>query len=107
MFALEDRANQRVAGVCALVGAVGLREPFYSYRVGIVVRLARTGHLYPNAHVVSFQRPYRCDGTVFALPGPCISPRQTGRVVIQVAFLFMAQFREHFSNTVIAELRGV
>ena len=36
LFVLEDD-DQQVVGVSALVGAVGLREPWYNYRVGLTV----------------------------------------------------------------------
>ena len=36
LFVLEDD-DQQVIGVSALTGAVGLREPWYNYRVGLTV----------------------------------------------------------------------
>jgi len=36
LFVLEDD-DQQVVGVSALTGAVGLREPWYNYRVGLTV----------------------------------------------------------------------
>ena len=39
LFVLEDD-EQRVIGVSALAGAVGLREPWYNYRVGLTVSSA-------------------------------------------------------------------
>uniref|UniRef100_UPI001C307FF9 arginine N-succinyltransferase n=1 Tax=Achromobacter sp. GbtcB20 TaxID=2824765 RepID=UPI001C307FF9 len=41
MFALEDTTNGRLAGVCAIKGAVGLTEPFYNYRIGTLVHSSR------------------------------------------------------------------
>ena len=32
MFVMEDTDTGRLAGVCAIKGAVGLTEPFYNYR---------------------------------------------------------------------------
>ena len=36
LFVLEDD-DQQVVGISALAGAVGLREPWYNYRVGLTV----------------------------------------------------------------------
>ena len=37
MFVMEDTDTGRLAGVCAIKGAVGLNEPFYNYRIGTLV----------------------------------------------------------------------
>jgi len=36
-FVLEDSANGALAGTCAIWPSIGLRTPFYSYKVGTVV----------------------------------------------------------------------
>jgi arginine N-succinyltransferase len=41
MFVMEDTATGRLAGVCAIKGAVGLTEPFYNYRIGTLVHSSR------------------------------------------------------------------
>ena len=41
MFVMEDTANGRLAGVCAIKAAVGLNEPFYNYRIGTLVHSSR------------------------------------------------------------------
>jgi len=37
VFVLEDTDTGRVGGICALEAAVGLKEPWYNYRVGNIV----------------------------------------------------------------------
>ena len=41
MFVMEDTDTGRLAGVCAIKGAVGLNEPFYNYRIGTLVHSSR------------------------------------------------------------------
>ena len=41
LFVLEDTANGKVVGTCGLATAVGLRQPWYSYRVGLVVHASQ------------------------------------------------------------------
>ena len=40
LFVLEDD-DGRVVGISAIAGAVGLREPWYNFRVGLTVRPTR------------------------------------------------------------------
>jgi arginine N-succinyltransferase len=108
MFALEDRIHQRVAGVCALMGAVGLREPFYSYRVGIVVHASRELGIFTQTPTLFLSNDHTGATELCSLYlDPAYRRDKMGALLSKSRFLFMAQFREHFSNTVIAELRGV
>src|SRR5699024_8422872 len=41
LFALEDSESGRLAGVCGILAATGRHNPFYSYRVGLVVNASK------------------------------------------------------------------
>ncbi|MBL8521985.1 MAG: arginine N-succinyltransferase [Betaproteobacteria bacterium] len=108
MFALEDSATGHIAGVSALMGAVGLREPFYSYRVGIVVHASRELGIFTQTPTLFLSNDHTGATELCSLYlDPAFRRDKLGALLSKSRFLFMAQFREHFSNTVIAELRGV
>src|SRR5438105_307339 len=46
MFVMEDTSNGRLAGICAIKAAVGLDEPFYNYRIGMLVHSSRELKVY-------------------------------------------------------------
>ena len=45
LFVLEDD-NGRVVGISAIAGAVGLREPWYNFRVGLTVSASQELNIY-------------------------------------------------------------
>src|SRR5699024_1789348 len=108
LFALEDSDSGRLAGVCGILAATGRDNPFYSYRVGLVVNASRRLNI-SNA----VQTLYLCnDYTGCAEKGSlCLDPdyrgRSAGRLLSRSRFLFLAEFRQRFPERVIAEMRGV
>lgn len=108
LFALEDSDNGRLAGVCGILAATGRTNPFYSYRVGLVVNASKKLDI-SN----SIQTLYLCNdytgcaeiGSLFL--DPAYRGRRAGRLLSRSRFLFMAEFRERFPQKVISEMRGV
>ncbi|MCL4120175.1 UNVERIFIED_CONTAM: hypothetical protein GTU68_040919 [Idotea baltica] len=106
-FVLEDEFEE-VVGITAIMGAVGLKEPWYNYRLGSTLSSAPgldNNHLMPALHVSNdltglselcslFLRADRRKGVM-------------GRLLSKSRFLFVAEFQELFSKTLIAEMRGV
>ena len=41
LFVLEDLDSESIVGMSAVRAAVGLREPFYSYRIGTIVHASK------------------------------------------------------------------
>ena len=107
-FVLETDEGE-VVGISAINGAVGLREPWYNYRVGLTVSASRelgihrenptlflANDLTGNTEVCSLflDAKYRHNGL-------------SGRLLSKARFLFIAEFRELFADKVIAEMRGI
>ncbi|RJG15206.1 arginine N-succinyltransferase [Massilia cavernae] len=107
VFVMEDSANQRVAGMCAIKGAVGLDEPFYSYRLGTLVHSSVEAN-----RLASMQALYLCyDMTGCAelcslFLHPDYRKGMNGKLLSKSRFLFIAQFPELFSEKIFAEMRG-
>ncbi|MGZ0701563.1 arginine N-succinyltransferase [Pseudomonas piscis] len=106
LFVLESDPGQ-VVGICALAGAVGMREPWYNYRLGLFTATSRqlglnrqlptlflgndmTGH--SELCSLFLHADYR-DGL-------------NGRLLSKARLLFLAEFRQCFGDKVIAEMRG-
>lgn len=106
LFVLEDD-EQRVVGVSAMAGAIGLREPWYNYRLGVTVSSApdlgiqrQIPTLFLNNELTGqselcslFLRHDQRNGS-------------NGRLLSLGRLLFVAEFPHLFGEKMIAELRG-
>lgn len=107
LFVMEDTDSGMVVGTAGIETAVGLDQPFYSYRQGLMVHASRelgvwkrmptlylshdlTG--YSELCTLFLDADYRRDGN-----GPLLS---------RARFLFIAEFPERFAERICAEMRG-
>ncbi|MFC3395352.1 arginine N-succinyltransferase [Brenneria rubrifaciens] len=107
LFVLEDTRIGRVVGVSALEVAVGLTEPWYNFRVGTLVHASKTLNVYkavPTLFLSNDHTGYSELCTLFL--DPDYRHSLNGKLLSKVRFLFIAAFREHFANKVVAEMRG-
>ena len=69
MFVMEDTDSGRMAGVCAIKGAVGLNEPFYNYRIGTLVHSSRELDIFTRMETLYLSNDLTgVDRTVLAVP---------------------------------------
>ncbi|KAB0480528.1 arginine succinyltransferase [Pseudomonas reinekei] len=106
LFVLEDD-EQQVVGVSAVAGAVGLREPWYNYRVGLTVSSSRD--LGIQRHIPTLFLSNEMTGqselcTLFLRPDQRLGSH--GRLLSLSRLLFVAEFPHLFGDKLIAELRG-
>lgn len=107
LFVLEDDEG-RVVGTSAITGAVGLREPWYNYRVGLTVSASRELNLYrenPTLFLVNDLTGNTELCSLFLLPE--YRSGLNGRLLSKARLLFIAEFRELFAAKLISELRGM
>ena len=103
---LAARAH-RVAGISAIEAAVGLKEPWYNYRVGTLVHASRALGVYTvGADAVPGERSHRPHRILFAVRRPGVRHGKSGALIAKSRLLFIAEFAQRFSPKVIAELRG-
>jgi len=111
MFVMEDitaTVKPNVVGICAIAGAVGLREPWYSYRVGTVVHASRELGIFTRTPTLFLSNDHTGATELCSLYlHPDYRVGRNGALLSKSRFLFMAAFRERFATKVIAELRGV
>ena len=107
-FMLENTENGEVRGTCQVFSAVGLKWPFYSYRIGALTQ-----------HSEELGRTFRADilnlstdlegtsevGGLFLHPGERAGG--LGMLIARSRYLFIAKHRARFADRTIAELRGV
>jgi arginine N-succinyltransferase len=107
MFVMEDTASQKLAGVCAIKGAVGLAEPFYNYRIGTLVHSSRELDVFTRMETLYLSNDLTgatelC--SLFLLPA--YRTGYNGKWLSKSRFLFIAQFQHLFTEKIIAEMRG-
>ncbi|OWY38379.1 arginine N-succinyltransferase [Xenophilus sp. AP218F] len=108
VFVLEDGETGAVAGICALEAAVGLKEPWYNYRVGTMVHASEELGVYSRHETLFLSNDHTgyselC--TLFLHPDYRVN--RNGGLLSKSRFLFLAQFPQLFGKMVVAEMRGV
>jgi len=107
VFVLEDLVNARVVGLSAIKAAVGIDQPFYSFRLGTLVHASKQISI-----VKKFQTMYLSNDmtgsaelcSLFLLPE--YRTRTNGRLLSKCRLLFLALFSERFPSHIMAEMRG-
>lgn len=106
-FAMEDTDSGDIAGVCGIETSVGLREPFYNYRVSTFVHASQELGVWTRMHALNIAHDLTGYAEVCSL---FLSPRYrtggVGGLLSRSRFMFIAQFRERFAQRICAELRG-
>jgi arginine N-succinyltransferase len=108
VFVLENTHTGEVRGTCQVFSAVGLKWPFYSYRIGALTQ-----------HSEELGRTFRADilnlstdlegasevGGLFLHPGERAGG--LGLLIARSRYLFIRSHRARFADRTLAELRGV
>lgn len=108
VFVLENTETGEVRGTCQIFSAVGLKWPFYSYRIGALTQ-----------HSEELGRTFRADilnlstdlegstevGGLFLHPGE--RSGGFGMLIARSRYLFIRNHRARFHDKTLAELRGV
>ena len=108
LFVLEDTIAKCVVGTCGLATAVGMRQPWYSYRVGLVVHASQELGLFTQTPTLFLTNDHTGHTELCSLFLDSAYRRdRNGQLLSKSRLLFLAQQRERFSKKIIAELRGV
>jgi len=107
-FVLADDESQELAGMCAVKAAVGLRDPFYSYRIGTVVHASKELHVHRVHPALYLSNDYTgCTELTSLFLGPAYRGQNMGTLLSKSRLLFIAEFPHRFADKVIAEIRGI
>jgi len=107
LFVLEDEHGQ-VQGISAIAGAVGLREPWYNFRVGLTVCASQALNIHREIPTLFLGNDLTGNSELCSLfLHPNGRSGSNGRLLSKARFLFIAEFNHLFSQKLIAEMRGV
>lgn len=108
LFVMEDTDTGDVVGTCGIEAAVGLNDAFYHYHLGKVVHNSRELNIYNTVETLSLCNDYTGATEICTLfLSESHRKDNNGRFLSRCRFLFIAEHQERFSDTVIAEMRGV
>jgi arginine N-succinyltransferase len=108
VLVLENVATGDVRGTCQLFTCVGLKWPFYSYRIGALTQ-----------HSVELARTFRADMLTLStdlegtseVGGLFLHPNERagglGMLIARSRYLFIRSHRARFADRILAELRGL
>jgi len=104
---LEDTESGKVVGTTALYTGIGLNRPFYSYKLSTLVSSSSCLETTRKTEVLSMVNDYTGAtevGSLFLMP----EARRpgVGQLLSRCRYLTLADFPQHFGDTVMAELRG-
>lgn len=106
LFVVENEEGQ-VVGTSGMLGSAGMREPWYSYRVGLTVAASRELDVYRQKPTLFLVNDLTGSTALCSLYLPAeYRHSSTARLISKARFLFMAEFAAAFSPKVIVEMRG-
>lgn len=108
LFVMEDSVTGEVVGTTGIEAAVGIEDAFYHYHLSKVVHASRELNIHNTVDILTFCNDYTGVTEICTL---FLRDKArggiNGRFLSKVRFLFMTEHRARFSDTVIAEMRGV
>lgn len=108
LFLLEDPEKKAAAGICGIICHVGLRQPFYSYKLSTITQTCQSLAIFSRQEMLSVVNDYTGTSELCSLYLlPEYRRDRLGRLLSRIRFLFMAEFPQRFSEKVMAEIRGV
>lgn len=108
LFVLEDPDKKKVAGICGIICQVGLRMPFYSYKLSTITQSCQNLAIFSRQEVLNIVNDYTGTaeiGSLYLLPE--YRRDRLGRLLSRIRFLFITEFRDRFPEKVMAEIRGM
>jgi arginine N-succinyltransferase len=107
VFVLVESASSKVVGIAAIEAAVGLKEPWYNYRVGTIVHASRALDVYTVAPTLFLANDHTGHTELCSLfLDQAHRHGRNGPLLAKSRLLFIAEFADRFATKVIAEMRG-
>jgi arginine N-succinyltransferase len=108
VFVLENRETGQIRGTCQVFSRVGIRQPFYSYRISTLMQTSPELDRTFRAEMLSLCTDFEGSSEVGGL---FLHPNERagglGVLLARSRYLFIKLHRERFADKVMAELRGV
>ncbi len=108
MFALENVKTGQVSGTCQIFAMVGQKWPFYSYRIGSLTQHSKELDRTFRADILNLSTDLEGATEVGGLYlHPSARSGGLGMLIARSRYLFIRNHRNRFTDTTLAELRGV
>ncbi|MBC7182111.1 MAG: arginine N-succinyltransferase [Marinobacter sp.] len=108
LFVLEDSATGEILGTTGIEAAAGLKRPLFHFHRNAVIPHARRRRMRHGEESLTRCQHYTgCTEICSLYLRPGFRRANAGKLLSRVRFVFMALHPERFSDTVIAEMRGV
>ncbi len=108
LFVMEDTESGDIIGTSGIEAAVGLDDAFYHYHLGKVIHSSRELNIYNTVETLSLCNDYTGASEICTLfLNESYRKNNNGRFLSRFRFLFIAEHKERFSETIIAEMRGI
>jgi arginine N-succinyltransferase len=108
VFVLENVDTGEIRGTCQVFSRVGMREPFYSYRISSLTQVSPELGKTFRAEMLSLCTDFEgCSEVGGLFLHPESRSGGLGVLLARSRYLFIKLHRARFADTVLAELRGV
>lgn len=108
LFVLEDTYTNKVVGVSGIESALGLADPWYNYHVGKLSHASKQLGIYTQMETLTLSNDHTGYSELCTLfLDPEYRHSKNGHLLSKARLLFISQFKQHFSDKIIAEMRGV
>ena len=104
---MEDLESQSIIGTAAIIANLGAKEEFYSYKLNKVTQSSKELDKRVTFETLNLSNHFEGFAEVATLYlHKDFRKNGNGKLLARSRYLFMAQFRERFPSSVMADLRG-
>jgi arginine N-succinyltransferase len=108
LFALEDTETKKAVGISGIQARVGLDEVFYNYRLSVTVNASKELGVHVRTPTLHLSNDMTDTSEICSLLlSDAYQGGGNGLLLSRSRFMFLDDFRKHFSDKVFAEMRGV
>lgn len=107
-FVLEDLQSGKARGTCQIFSQIGMKLPFYNYKVSAFAKYSRDLDRTFSAEMLTLTTEYNgCSEVGGLFLHPAYRAAGAGGLLARARYLFICAHRERFADRTVAELRGV
>lgn len=108
LFALEDTRKKKAIGISGIQARVGLDEVFYNYRLSVTVNASKELGVHVRTPTLHLSNDMTDTSEICSLLlSDDYKGGGNGLLLSRSRFMYLDEFRQHFSEKVFAEMRGV
>lgn len=108
LFALEDTEQKKTVGISGIQARVGLDEVFYNYRLSVTVNASKELGVHVRTPTLHLSNDMTDTSEICSLLlSDGYKGGGNGLLLSRCRFMYLDEFRKHFSEKIFAEMRGV